>query len=219
MPNKRIGITQKLIPHSEYKEVNLSLDIQWINFFATIDAFPIPLPLVKQNQVKKLIETLDLHGIILSGGGDLFDYSEGNLEQKKLSKCRDDFEFKIISSCISLDIPILGICRGLQLINKYFSGSLEKVDNHVSTTHTIRRVDSGEIDPKNERIVNSYHNWGITCKSIGKNLTPLEVDNKGNVEYLKHNYYDIFGIMWHPERQLPFSKEDKNLIKKHMRLI
>ena len=96
MHKKRIGISQKIIYHSEFNEINLSLDIEWINLLNTLKALALPLPLVKFNEVKFLIKELKLDGIILSGGGDLFEYCFGNTQKKKLCKWRDDFELEVI---------------------------------------------------------------------------------------------------------------------------
>ena len=91
MFSKRIGITQKLVYHSDYTETNLSLDIAWINFLISLEATPVLLPLVKSDDVKSLIKELQLDGVILSGGNDVSNYSEGNKQQKKLSEWRDKF--------------------------------------------------------------------------------------------------------------------------------
>lgn len=218
MYRKRIGITQKLSYHSDYAETNLSLDIAWIDFLILLGVIPVPLPLVKSDDVETLIKELQLDGVILSGGNDVSNFSEGSKQQKKLCNRRDKFEVQVLKVCIKLNIPILGVCRGLQLINIYFSGSLVKVTGHINTAHQLDKMDPSFPELKQIEYVNSYHNWGITPNCIGSNLTPLAFDTDGCIECLKHYFLDIFAIMWHPERAKPFRAVDKSLIEKVLKL-
>ena len=95
------------------------------------------------------------------------------------------------------------------LINFYFQGSLERLNNHVNTKHKIKVLDKKYKLPKE---VNSFHNLGILRKDLNSVFDPIAVDEENNVESfkLKNN---IFGIMWHPEREKPFSSLDLKLMK------
>ena len=70
---------------------------------------------------------MDLEGIMLSGGNDLFSQSENDL-----SKSRDSLELELIKYCLINNIPIFGICRGMQIIAEYFASTFKKVDNEVN---------------------------------------------------------------------------------------
>lgn len=219
MLNKRIGITQKIAAHPKYNEINLSLDFEWINLLISLNVMPIPLPVVKDSKVKFLLENLKLDGIILTGGNDLGNYSQKSLQQEKLNKIRDHFENEVIAVSIELNLPILGICRGLQLINVYFSGRLEQVSGHVNTRHKIKHNNPKIRSLEDLGSVNSFHNWGIPFDGIGLDLRPVAVDQDGYIECVEHVSLDISGIMWHPERERPFKEADLNLIKRVLKLI
>jgi putative glutamine amidotransferase len=109
------------------------------------------------------------------------------------------------------NISILGICRGMQIINIILGGSLSKVANHVAIKHNLKSLINNEIF---EKKVNSYHRWGIANDDLSGELNAIAVDEQGNIEAFIDNTKSILGIMWHPEREKPFSQKDLNLIKK-----
>ena len=79
---------------------------------------------------KNLFKKIKFSKIILTGGGDIFSK---NLKEKK----RIYVENFLISYAIKNDIPLLGICRGMQQICKYFKIKISKVKNHVKKNHEI----------------------------------------------------------------------------------
>ena len=113
---------------------------------------------------------------------------------------------------------MFGICRGCQLINVYFGGSmiqhLPEADAHkaiakeVDNQHFVKAVPNSEI----EKIygahfkVNSSHHQG--CKEIGKGLKVTLWSEDGIVEALEHENLPVAGVQWHPERTCLFKAED-----------
>ena len=73
---------------------------------------------------------------------------------------------KLLNFAIRKKIPLLGICRGMQVINLFFKGSLKKVKNHIRTQNTIVSVDK-----KNQKKIKCFHRNGI--KTLGLNLNEL----------------------------------------------
>ena len=181
--NKLI-ITQRLEFTKKHAEFRESLDTRWSIFAEKNGLILIPI----SSRTKKLnltIKTLNVNGIILSGGGDINNNDE---------RCR--LEKKLIDFSIDKKIPLIGVCRGAQAINKYFKGKQKKILNHVRKKHLVsfkKNVFKGSV-------VNSYHDYGFDEKLISKELDILGSTNDGVVEYFKHKKYKIFGIMWHPER-------------------
>lgn len=161
------------------------------------------LPVFVPNSVNildRLISKIRPEGIILTGGNDLMEYN-GNAPE------RDTVEKALIKYAENLNIPLLGICRGMQMILNYYGIMLERIEGHVDTNHNL----------STGKIVNSYHNWGCTeC------MEPLEViscSRDGCVEEVIHNTHrKIRGIMWHPERYNPLRKDDIEMIRRFLEI-
>ena len=205
--SKLIGITQRVDFIKSYAENRDCLDISWYKFLKKINLTPLPLPNLPINDATKLIKMIKIDGLILSGGNTLHSC---NPKGKDVSKLRDDFEFLLIDHALKNNIPIIGICRGMQVINKYFNGRLVKIDNDKSK-HTIIKLDKKLNLPKR---VNSFHNWGIRISDLPSQLSPTAVDEKNFVEAFIHQNKKLVGLMWHPERDFPVNKINLNIFKK-----
>lgn len=213
---KRIGLTQKLLKNPKYKEDLCCLDLNWFNYLSNFDVIPIPLPILNDDEINDYLNNLELDGFILTGGNTINQYIKNNVEQKLLSAKRDFFEKNIIKFANNNNVPILGICRGLQLINIFYGGKLKIVKDHTNTSHSIISSKiSSYIFPKN---VNSYHDFAIDQSLLGKNLVPLCFDIHGNIEALSHKFYKVIGLMWHPEREIPPSKTNIKIFKDFFQL-
>lgn len=204
----RVGLTQRVDRIHEYGEYRDCLDQQWYEFFIELGFLPIPLPNLKQEYVGSLLDELSLNAIVFTGGNSL-SYVEN--DAKDVSELRDSFETQLFKEAKKRNISILGICRGMQIINIILGGSLSKVANHVATKHNLKSLINNEIF---EKKVNSYHRWGIANDDLSGELNAIAVDEQGNIEAFIDNTKSILGIMWHPEREKPFSQKDINLIKK-----
>ncbi len=185
---KKVGVSQNL--HiNKYGTIQEVIDSTWGQFLSYLNVIPIYLPIYFD------FTKLELDGVILTGGGDLYEVLD-----KKEYLIRDDFEKSIVDFCITKNIPIFGVCRGMQFINKYFGGNLKKIKNHAGCRHFL----------ENGREVNSYHNFGID--NLGKNLKVIDRCDEV-IESIKHSQYQIFAQMSHPERENPFSGDDIRFIK------
>lgn len=182
---KRIAISQRLVfnNHNALQEI---VDSAWGDFCCHCEIIPIYAPAMYTFQ------KLDFDGLILTGRGDLFDISN-----KLEDNIRDELESKLISYCLEKGIRIFGICRGMQMINKFFGGTLKKVDSHI-----------GEHELSDGRKVNSYHNYAID--KLGKGLEIITTSVDSVVEEI--GYEDkIFVQMHHLERRM--SEYDVSFIK------
>ena len=146
------------------------------------------------------INQFNINGLILTGGDDI-----------GVHQIRDQTEIEILKYAINKKLPILGICRGLQLINFYFGGKTTPIKNHVNIQHKIDiKIPFNKI--YNNRIdTNSYHQQGIELPNIGVGLAGWAFDAGGSVEALHHHTHPIIGLMWHPERDKK-NLQDKILI-------
>lgn len=187
---KRIGLTQRVEVVASYQERRDCLDQNWCKLLLELGYMPIPLPNIQdQGVISSYLQTLDLDGVILTGGNDLVwtESQEAAIE-------RDYFEKAVIQYFIKQKKPVLGVCRGMQMLNIFFAGEMIRIDNHVAQSHQVKLADGTEFN------VNSYHNWGITTDKLAKELIALGHTQDGLVEYCKHKSLPVVGMMWHPER-------------------
>jgi putative glutamine amidotransferase len=180
-------------------------------------------------------------GIILSGGGDvdpsLYDGDAEHRELDRVDRRRDDFERRIIDVAIQKRIPLLGICRGMQIMNVHFGGSLYEdlgangLSSHRSDTgggswHSIAVETGSLLESVTGTVageVNSYHHQAV--KRIGDGLRISSYAGDGVPESLEcfdaKKYPFFLGVQWHPERmgdvQNPFCSSVRNRFMEHVR--
>ena len=193
-----------------YGERRDCLDQQWASFVLQLGYMPIPLPNIAADQATELMSVLQLEAIILTGGNSLASLNPAAADA---APERDQFEMAVISTALALDIPLIGVCRGMQLLNIYMGGSLTKVTGHVGQPHPIV-TNTEEYDlPKR---VNSFHQYSIPSDGLSNMFNPLAFDEDGNIEAFYALKKNILAIMWHPEREEPFSNLDMQLFKRFL---
>jgi putative glutamine amidotransferase len=181
---KKVFISQRLDSVGKFDEKRNNLDIRFLKLFEKLNIIPILIP----NNIyltKKIIKDIRPRGIILTSGGDAL---------KK--DARYYSELLLINFACKKNIPLIGICRGAQAINLYFSGKIKKISNHVRKKHKLN-INLGN---KQKVKTNCYHDYGIKKESLGKNLKVLGKTNDGSIELFRHKSKKIIGMMWHPER-------------------
>lgn len=204
----RIGITQRVDTVQQYGERRDCLDQRWSKLIIELGATPIPLPNLAVGRVSGLLDDLELDTICFSGGNSLV---QPGLESADAAPERDAFEFQLLDEALHRDIPVVGVCRGMQMINVALGGEIVACSGHVAVNHPISAANSRWKLPVE---VNSYHNWAITRQGLAAILEPLAFDGEGNVEAFVGQARPILGMMWHPERESPFRALDLQLIEK-----
>lgn len=204
-PKPKIAISLRGVNAINYKESRDALSHDWPNLLETLRITPIYIP-NNLSKVNDFLDEFDLNGIILSSGEDL---------GKNLK--RDETEKNILRYGIKKNLPTLGVCRGLQLINSYFGGDITKTRNlkHVKKNHSIIIENNymKKFFKSNLIRVNSFHNNIIQETNLGKNLIPFAITkNDNSIEGVYHKSYPIIGVMWHPERKT--DKNNKRLLQK-----
>jgi len=190
---KKILVSQRVDVIESYNERRDALDQNWARFL--YEAGIIGLPVFNHNEtIKELLPSFQINGILLTGGNSHANYGGTAPE-------RDNTDNLLISYAIENKIPLLGVCRGMQSIVIYFQGVLHKVSGHIAVRHDI------DIN----RNVNSYHEY--SALSLPDSLEVISKSKDGEIEYIKHKEYSLTGIMWHPERENPFNKDDIFLFK------
>ena len=217
MFKKRVGITQRVMKHPRYNEMIDCLDINWAKFLISIDILPVPLSLAPASSAEDIWQTLELDGLILSGGNTLVEYADATDKPENLSAERDAYEQALLKATLSTGKPVLGVCRGLQVINTYYNGQLTKIKGHSGTRHRLV-AENSSIAFQFPSEVNSFHDCAVSRAKLGKELIPLAHDAEDNIEAFCHLKDKVLGIMWHPERENPPLQLDCELIKRHFGL-
>ena len=205
---KLLGITQRADIANSYGERRDCLDQRWFELIYSLGLVPVPLPNVSINRIEQLLDGLNISAILFSGGNSLASLGT---RASDLAPERDQFEFALFEWALNLSIPVLGVCRGMQLINYCLGGKLKAVPSHTSVRHVVKFV--GALSSEANREVNSYHNWGLSNVELAKNLQPLAEADDGVIEAFQHNSKKIAGIMWHPEREPQTHPQDIRLMK------
>lgn len=204
----KIGITQRVDLIADYEETRDSLDQRWIELIEFLGAKALPIP----NKIKDInlwLDEMKCDGFIFTGGNDLSNLNTS----KNISPERDKTEFTLLQYAIDQSIPLLGVCRGFQIMNVFFGGKLKKISGHVAKSHTIKFC-FDKNDNWASREVNSFHEWGISKNSLAKELAVCAYDENNYVEAAIHKRLNWLGIMWHPERNEIFQEFDLDIIKK-----
>ena len=174
---------------------------------------------LKENDIE-VIATLDVDeaircdGLLLPGGGDIDPvyYGEEMNGSDEPDRELDKAQRDILDAFVKAKKPILGICRGMQLINIYFGGSLHQ-DLATRDIHT-RKNDNDSIH--SEKFygktfnINSAHHQG--AKKLGKGLKEVLRSEDGVCEAVIHEELPIIATQFHPERMSYKQRRDDAVV-------
>lgn len=193
---KTVAVTQRVVVDPRHGERRDCLDQRWADFLMACRLVPILVP-NDVNAARALLETVPVVGVLLTGGNNLAAYGGDAPE-------RDETEMALIDHAERAGRPVLGVCRGMQVIQHRYGVPMSVVSGHVARQQTIR------IEGRPE-VVNSFHDLGTTETS-----DPLEVwarADDGVVKAVRHLRRPVMGVMWHPERLEPFARRDIDLVR------
>ncbi len=191
----------------------------YMDGIAQAGGVPIILPLNADDaDIERLFRIID--GLLLTGGPDMDPSFYGEAKDEKcgeIDAMRDAVEQKYFNKAMSLDMPVFGICRGLQVINILMGGTLYQdlptqftspnAENHRQTasrdtlTHKVTLVQSSPLYAllEAEKLpVNSFHHQGV--RQLAPGLLPAAIAEDGLVEalYAPHKSF-VQAVQWHPE--------------------
>lgn len=149
-------------------------------------------------------------GLLLSGGGDIHPSYYGKCItglDTSVDLQRDEREWELLQQFCAHKKPVLGICRGIQVIDVFFGGTLFQhlgtAYVHESTIHTVITSEYGRLRGLlGENLpVNSYHHQAIRTLGAGLHVAAVS-DADGVIEAVEHESLPILAVQWHPERMV-----------------
>ena len=197
---------------------SFSLPCGYVDAVRGAGATPLILP-PGESEPERLLELVG--GLIISGGGDITPAAYGAEPHESLYQVceeRDQFEFALTRTALRRpDMPLLCICRGIQVLNVVCGGTLHmhlpqrvgkdvlhRLPPRVPTRHAVR-VESGSrlarILGTTKVEVCSWHHQAIDC--LGAGLRAVAWAEDGVIEAVEHTEHPwCIGVQWHPELQL-----------------
>jgi putative glutamine amidotransferase len=216
-PNVGVTCNVEVVRYGLWSEPAAMVPLTYIRAIARAGGRPLliaPTPADLADPTE-LLAMLD--GVLVTGGADLDPATYGqepHAETDATSADRDSFELLLVRSAAERDLPCLGICRGMQVVNVAYGGALEQ---HLADRleHDIHRGASGEfagheveVEPDSlaalaagaTRVaVKSYHHQGVA--RVGEGLTVTgRAQGDGTVEAIEDaDRRFVLGVLWHPE--------------------
>ncbi len=189
-----------------------------------------PVPIYPDDPLSTLLPTL--HGVILTGGGDVhprfFGQENQGTQMDTVDEARDEMELFVARYAAEHGLPLLGVCRGIQVINIALGGGLiQHIEGHAQVANTFDgpptqhfvhlKTDSLlaqtlQVNPG--LMVNTYHHQAVADDDLGDGLRPVAWSHDGVIEGLELDSHPFYvGVQWHPERLYELSPEHRRLFQ------
>jgi len=186
--SKNIGLTMRLdiSPHGEKR---ICVDTAWFSLLESFGFEVTLLPFAAKTDQADVLRGKKIDALILTGGNDVDKRGE------TYSQERNDFEFSLLDQAARNGVPVVGICRGMQVMNVHQNGTVSRIDHHVARPHELQW--NGKT-----LTVNSFHDYGIGPADLSSNFIVDATAQDGSIESFHHKTYNWHGVMWHPERSI-----------------
>jgi gamma-glutamyl-gamma-aminobutyrate hydrolase PuuD len=189
---KVVAVSQRVDVLPERGEKRDALDQRLVAFLAISGHVPVPVPNALGGAIREWLAVVHPAAVVLSGGNDIGQCVE-----------RDQTESALLTYAQERLLPVLGICRGMQMLAHWSGTGLRPVRGHGKTRHRLTGVIAGEV--------NSYHSFSLaTCPGDFEVISRSEDEE---IEAIRHQSLPWEGWMWHPEREEHFAYRDIQRIK------
>ncbi len=189
---KIVAVSQRVDQFPDRNETRDALDQRLVNLLARAGVCAVPTPNTLGLDIHGWLKVMQPKAIVLSGGNDL-----------GLNSDRDLTELALLNYAEQNGLPLLGICRGMQMMGHWAGMGLHRVSGHERVSHDV----IGEITGR----VNSYHSFSLDACPRGFEVLARSLD--GEIEAIRHTSLIWEGWMWHPERQELNESVDLSRIK------
>jgi gamma-glutamyl-gamma-aminobutyrate hydrolase PuuD len=180
-----VAVSQRVLNLPDRNETRDELDHRLSQWISKAGGLPFPVPNgLDQHALTAWLECLQPTAIVLSGGEDIGTFP-----------MRDETERFLLAHAARQRLPVLGLCRGMQMMAVWLGGALKRIDGHIRTRHKLQGA--LQVD------VNSFH--GIGLADCPPDCDILARADDGEIEAIRHRSLPWEGWMWHPEREASFA--------------
>jgi len=187
----RICLVSSRVLHSEQGEAHFAISNSLLKYLGELGVSSVPVSSLTAD-LEYLFDTLTPSLIVLSGGESIGESSE-----------RDIFETRLLTLAKQRKTPVLGICRGMQVIGSFVGADLVGLENHIGIRHPVEGTFTGEV--------NSFHRFGFAKLPV--ELETLATCIDGTIEAFIERDLRWLGLMWHPEREAKIDRTELQTIK------
>lgn len=208
MSDLRVGLTMREVHAEGYEEPRDALARAWSWFLqaALPEAAWLPVPNLGPESAPLFCNRWGINALILTGGEDI-----------GVSPARDATELALWRHFARNDLPILGVCRGLQLMWTQLGGGIELREGHIAVRHRVSYIPETSLDIESGAgEVNSFHGFSLRepTTAMRESVIVFARADDGSAEGVRFCSGRMAGIMWHPEREPTANSADISLVRR-----